>query len=86
MLNLNPAYVWGFNPPFKMKKIISDLEKIHIQLENTLEKRESKYDDKSEKWQESEPGELFLEKSECLEEAVNEIYEALESLKEYSDE
>ena len=48
----------------KLKKIKSELCIAKDKLEERIEDRETKFDERSEKWQESEKGQLFAETTE----------------------
>lgn len=64
-----------------IKKIIQQLELRKIDLEEMQEAREIKFDEKSERWQESEAGQLYLEKTEALDDAICGLEEVIDHLK-----
>ena len=49
------------------------MEKLQEHLEELVSKREEKFDNFSEKWQDSEKGEAFNEKTERLQEILDEV-------------
>ena len=59
----------------KMRQIISQIGKLTELLEREIEKREEIFDKRSEKWQESEKGEDFQEKTQRLEEMLDDASE-----------
>lgn len=44
------------------------MERLCALIEDEIAKREDVYDDRSESWQESEKGELYMERTEMLQE------------------
>jgi len=58
-----------------MKKTIALIEKLQENLEYLIQKREEKYDNASESWQDSEKGDAFNEKTERLQEILDEVSE-----------
>lgn len=51
------------------KELISKIEDVHIFLEELVDQKQSSYDDKSEKWQDSEKGEEASQLISDLEES-----------------
>lgn len=68
-----------------MKNILSKLEKIKEQLEEKVREREVTYDDRSEKWQESESGVFYQEKTDELDSVVDDVIAAIDSLQEWME-
>lgn len=56
-----------------MNKVIKTLEKLQEQLEELIVQREETYDNRSGKWQESEKGDEYQERTERLQEILDEI-------------
>lgn len=56
-----------------MKTTIKLLEKLQEHLEGLIAKREEKFDNASEKWQDSEKGEAYNEMTERIQEMLDEI-------------
>jgi len=56
-----------------MKKIIKNLEKQLEKLRELIQAREDKVDDMSEKWQESEKCEEWMDKTQEFEEQADEL-------------
>ena len=65
-----------------MKKIIKNLEKQLEELRVLVQKREDKFSDRSEKWQESEKGEIFEDKTQEIEIQADELDALIDGLKE----
>lgn len=65
-----------------MKKIIENLEKQLEQLRELIQKREDKVDDMSEKWQESERCEEWMDKTIEIESQADELDSLIDSFKE----
>jgi len=65
-----------------MKNIIKNLEKELGKLRDLIQSREDKVDGMSEKWQESEKCEEWMDKTEEFEEHADELHELIYSLKE----
>lgn len=66
-----------------MKDLLNKLNALTSLLESTIEARNEKFDNASERWQESEKGEDYLMLTESLElfqETVNELIEEIEDL------
>ena len=61
-----------------MKK--TELEKINEQLEKMLESAQDSFDSKSEKWQESEKGEIAQKQIDFLQSSVDSLCELIEIL------
>lgn len=65
-----------------LKTIIKNLEKELDRLDELVTEREETFWDRSEKWQESEKGEEFEDKTNELDLLKGELDELIESLKE----
>ena len=63
----------------KISKMIADLTAV---LEETIEKRTEFFDNKSEKWQESEKGEEYSNKTDTLQEILDELLYKYDELNE----
>lgn len=66
-----------------MKKILEDLNKQFEKLAAEVEKREEIYESRSEKWQESQNGEIYQEKTAELEEIECDLQAAIEALQDW---
>jgi hypothetical protein len=66
-----------------MKKWIKQLESLKEEVKNKIEEREVTFDDRSEKWQDSENGEFFQIKTDELQEVVDNIEMTIESINEF---
>jgi hypothetical protein len=66
-----------------MKKYLKQLEAMQEAMENEINKRHEFFDDKSEKWQDSEKGQDYSNKTDALETAESSITEAIECLKDF---
>ena len=62
---------------------LKSLQKIKDQIEERLEGREMSYDDKSEKWQESEKGVDFEDKTNELQEVFDNLEITIDSLETF---
>jgi len=65
-----------------MKTIIKNLEKQLEKLRELIQAREDKVDDMSEKWQESEKCEEWMDKTQEFEEQADELDNVISNLKE----
>lgn len=65
-----------------MKKIIGNLEKELQNLRELIQVREDKVDDMSEKWQESEKCEEWMDKTQDIEEQADELDSVIDALSE----
>lgn len=65
-----------------MKKIIKNLEKEYEKLTELIQQREDKVDEMSEKWQESEKCEEWIDKTCEIEAVAGELYCVIFDLKE----
>lgn len=63
-------------------KLNQELEKIRI----AVEKREEQFESRSEKWQESENGEIFQERTAELEQIECDLEAAIEALEEWNED
>lgn len=66
-----------------MKKILKELEKIKERLEEAVDQRETTFYDRSEKWQESENGEIHQDKTGELESVSSDIEMAIDNLESF---
>jgi hypothetical protein len=66
-----------------MKKYLKQLEAMQEAMENEVNKRHEFFDDKSEKWQDSEKGQRYKDKTYALETTESSVAEAIEGLKEF---
>jgi prefoldin subunit 5 len=64
------------------RKAIDELEALTIKMEEALEKAQSSYDDKSEKWQESDKGQFTQEQIEAFDSALDNVRTAFDSFQE----
>jgi hypothetical protein len=65
-----------------MKKIIKTIEIEIEKLRDIIQTREDKVDDMSERWQESEKCDDWLDKTMDIEEQVNELELVIDNLKD----
>jgi hypothetical protein len=65
-----------------MKKIIKNLENQLEKLRELIQAREDKVDDMSEKWQESEKCEEWMDKTQEIEEQADELDNVISNLQE----
>lgn len=56
-----------------MKKTIALMEKLQEHLDEVIQKREEKFENASDKWQDSDRGEAFNETTERLQEMMDEL-------------
>jgi len=68
-----------------MKKIIQQLEKQKKALEKLVQKREDYVDDRSEKWQESEACEEYMDKTMDIESRISDLDVLIDELRELQD-
>ena len=61
-----------------MKKILNKMESLWAAMEEEIEKRTNTFDNRSEKWQESEKGEEFQEKTDRMQEMLDELIDWVE--------
>ena len=67
-----------------MSQAILNLLSIQLEkIQNTIELREEKFSEKSEKYQESEKGELYETKTYQLQECADDLERAIDSLYNY---
>ena len=69
----------------KIQKILGKLEEIHKELEILQEEMQDTYDNRSERWQESEKGEEYMEQIDALEDAASSVRDAIDYLSDYSE-
>ncbi len=62
------------------KTTLNQLEKIKEKLGEKIEEREFTFDERSEKWQDSEKGEAFQEKTDELQEVFDNLDMTIDSL------
>lgn len=68
-----------------MKTTIKQLESLLSKINDNIEQREIIFMDKSERWQESESGQEFSEKTDQLQSAHDMLQEAIEELIEFNE-
>lgn len=56
-----------------MKSIIKKMESLQLCIEEQIAEREEIYDSRSEKWQDSDKGSEYQEKTERLQEMLDEL-------------
>lgn len=66
-----------------MRKALQSLESKQERLEETVSNREDYYHEKSEKWQESDNGIDYMEKTEQLDNALDTIANIVSELEEH---
>ena len=64
----------------ELKGIRQDLDDIRSRFESVKEDAEAYYDEKSEKWQEGDNGQLMDEKIGELDEAINDVESLIEKI------
>ena len=67
----------------KLGKIKDKLEALQAELTEMAEEAQDTFDNRSEKWQESEKGDEFQEKISALEDAANSVGDAIDYLADY---
>lgn len=67
----------------KLGKIKDKLEVLKAELTEMAEEAQDTFDNRSEKWQESEKGDEFQEKISALEDAANSVGDAIDYLADY---
>lgn len=67
-----------------LKDAINTLESLLEKVEERVEKRTETFDNRSEKWQESETGEAYQYETDELEDFRNEIENALDYVRDYA--
>lgn len=65
-----------------MKKIIENLEKQLLKLRENVQNREDYFCDRSDKWQESEKGEDYEDKTNEIDSKADELDNFIDELKE----
>ena len=68
-----------------MKKILKQLDEIRTSLQETLDNRGNIFDERSEKWQESENGSLYLEKNDSLDEIIEDLSMVIKEVDRYME-
>lgn len=68
-----------------MKNIRKQLESLKSKLDEKIEEREFTFDERSEKWQDSERGVLFQEKTDELQEVIDNLEMTIESLDAFTE-
>jgi len=64
----------------KIEKITAKLEEIQSELTGMAEAAQEYYDERSEKWQDSENGDAWFDKISALEDAANSVGDAVDYL------
>lgn len=67
----------------KLGKIKDKLEALQAGLTEMAEEAQDTFDNRSEKWQESEKGDEFQEKISALEDAANSVGDAIDYIADY---
>ena len=67
----------------KLGKIKDKLEALQAELTEMAEEAQDTFDNRSEKWQESEKGDEFQEKISALEDAANSVGDAIDYLADH---
>lgn len=67
----------------KLGKIKDKLEALQAELTEMAEEAQDTFDNRSEKWQESEKGDEFQEKISALEDAANSVGDAIDYIADY---
>lgn len=62
------------------KATLGQLERIYEKVEERIDSRENQFYEKTDKWQESEKGELFQQKTEELQEVLYNLEAVIDSL------
>lgn len=65
-----------------MKTIIKAMDSLREKLESTILDREEVYNNRTERWQESEKGETYQERTDRLQEMLDELMEWQEELEQ----
>ena len=65
-----------------MTKVNKTLASLRDALEMEVERRERTFDERSEKWQESEKGEEFMERTELFQEMLDTVCDWQDELEE----
>jgi hypothetical protein len=66
-----------------VKRELNYLENLRDKIEDKILEREWAYDERSEKWQDSDKGNTYLEKTEELHEIKDNIELAIDSIETY---
>lgn len=61
------------------KRLIDRLQNLITNFEENIQARHEYHDSKTEKWQESEKGELFSDETDTLQEGVDMLQEAFDN-------
>jgi len=67
----------------QIAKISDKLTNIQAELEELAEQAQDYFDERSEKWQESEKGDEWQEKISALEDAANSVGDAIDYLSDW---
>lgn len=65
-----------------MKKLIALMEALKSEIDDMVINRQDTFEDRTEKWQESEKGEEYAERTDLLEEMTGTLEEWIEELSE----
>ena len=65
------------------EKTLKQLEKLKESIDNKIEEREITFEERSEKWQESEKGDFYDTKTQELQYVVDSLESTIEELKTY---
>lgn len=69
----------------KIEKISGKLMDLQVELEAMAEEAQEIYDNRTERWQESEKGEEYGEMISALEDAASSVQDAIDYLSDYSE-
>ena len=67
----------------KLGKIYDKIEAIKIDLEQMAEEAQETFDNRSEKWQESEKGDEWQDKITAMEDAASNLQDAMDYIQDY---
>lgn len=69
-----------------MKKIkLQRIEDFKLYLETLLEERENYFNERTEKWQESEKGDFFYEQNESLETIISDLDSLIMEIENFNE-
>lgn len=69
----------------KIDKITDKLIALQEELEEMAQEAQETYDNRTERWQESEKGEAYADMISALEDAANSVHDAYDYLSDYID-
>lgn len=68
-----------------MNKILQQLETIKNEVQEKIEDREISFDERSEDWQDSGVGQMYNDKTEELQDVIDNIEMTIDSINTYLD-